>query len=450
VSSKNVYSVSQINTYLMNLIGSEPFLRRVAVTGEVSNCKYTSRGHIYFVLKDEKSQLPCVMFSGRRSGLKFRMKDGDRVVVTGEVSVYYAGGKYQLYADKIDAVGSGILYQRYLELKKKLEQEGLFDPAHKKPIPEHVRYLGIVTSATGAAVQDIRRNALARNPFVQLYLYPALVQGDNAAPSIVEGIRVLDSIGCDCIIVGRGGGSIEDLWAFNEEIVVRAIYECETPIISAAGHETDTTLADFAADLRVATPTEAAVRAVEDIHETFRRFNDCRERLDKAMTQHLNDAEKQYAYMTQTYQYLTPEHQIREKLQRLDDIEARLEAGSPAKRIGDERQRLTNLEDRMKAVIAGSLDQTKRRWNDLHREIPAGMQAIFEAKANRLALLAGKLDGVSPVRKLSQGYSYMVDSGGRNVNSVSQVKTGDRLHVEVTDGSIDAEVVQITPRKRPL
>ncbi len=242
-------------------------LERIAVKGEVSNCKYHTSGHIYFTLKDAGGAIACVMFAGNRKGLTFRMKEGDNVVATGSVQVYERDGKYQLYAREITLDGAGALYVKYEQLKKELAEMGMFAPEYKQPIPKYIRTLGVVTAPTGAAVQDIRNIARRRNPTVQLVLYPALVQGEGAAASIVNGIRALEALGVDAMIVGRGGGSIEDLWAFNEEIVARAVFDCMVPVISAVGHETDTTIIDYVADLRAPTPSAAAELAVWQLEE---------------------------------------------------------------------------------------------------------------------------------------------------------------------------------------
>ena len=247
---KNVYTVAQVNSYIKNMFAQDFFMNRLYVKGEVSNCKYHTSGHLYFSLKDESGTLSCVMFAGNRKGLSFPMKEGQQVIVLGSVNVYERTGNYQLYAREIVLDGAGRLYEEYLRLKAELEEMGMFAKEYKQAIPYYVRRLGIVTAPTGAAVQDIRTISLRRNPFVQLILYPAQVQGEGAADSIVRGIRALDALGVDVLIVGRGGGSMEDLWAFNEEKVARAIFECRTPVISAVGHETDTTIADFVADLR--------------------------------------------------------------------------------------------------------------------------------------------------------------------------------------------------------
>ena len=253
------YTVTEINQYIKNMFIKDPYLNHIYVKGEVSNCKYHTSGHIYFTLKDNQGQLACVMFAGQRRGLTFRMEEGQSVIVLGSVSVYERDGKYQLYANQIVLDGQGALYERFEKLKKDLEAEGLFDKAHKKPIPSYPKRVGIGTASTGAAIQDIINISKRRNPYIQLILYPALVQGAGAPESIVRGIKALDKLRPDVIIVGRGGGSIEDLWAFNEEIVARAIYSCNTPIISAVGHETDVTIADYVVDLRAPTPSAAAV-----------------------------------------------------------------------------------------------------------------------------------------------------------------------------------------------
>ena len=262
---KNIYSVGQVNTYIQNMFAQDFMLHQISIKGEVSNCKYHSSGHIYFTLKDQTGTIAAVMFSRYRRGLAFQMKEGDKVVVTGSVEVYERDGKYQLYAREIELEGAGNLYLKFEALKRELEEMGMFDAAYKKPIPRYATRIGIVTAPTGAAIQDIRNIAARRNPYVQLILYPALVQGDGAAASIVRGIHALDVLGVDVIIVGRGGGSIEDLWAFNEEEVARAIFACNTPVISAVGHQTDTTISDYVADLRAPTPSAAAELAVFDV-----------------------------------------------------------------------------------------------------------------------------------------------------------------------------------------
>lgn len=239
-----IYSVSQVNTYIKNMFAQDYALSRISVKGEVSNCKYHTSGHIYFTLKDQSGTLPAVMFAGQQKGLSFRLREGQAVIVNGSVDVYPRDGKYQLYAREITLDGTGDLFARFIKLRDELEEMGMFAPEYKRPIPRYARTVGIVTADTGAAIRDIMNIAARRNPYVQLILCPALVQGAGAAASIVKAIKALDAKKLDVIIVGRGGGSIEDLWTFNEESVAKAIFECETPVISAVGHETDVTIAD--------------------------------------------------------------------------------------------------------------------------------------------------------------------------------------------------------------
>lgn len=392
---KTVYSVGQVNRYVKNMFIQDYVLRKVYVKGEVSNCKYHTSGHIYFSLKDETGVLSCVMFAGQRRGLSFRMKDGDRVVVGGAVDVYERDGRYQMYAKEITLEGAGALYERFLALKAELEEMGMFAPEYKQPIPRFIRRLGVVTAPTGAAVQDIRNISLRRNPYLQIILYPALVQGDGAADSIVKGIRMLDEAGVDTIIVGRGGGSIEDLWAFNEEKVARAIFECRTPIISAVGHEVDFTIADFVADLRAPTPSAAAELAVDDMAQVMYTLSSYQERFQRDM---------------------------REKIEfqrvRLGQYQMRLKYLSPESRLRDRRQAFVDFEDTLRRAMDNKLQQYR----------------------HRLGIYLERYQGLSPLAKLNQGYSFVADSDGRGITSVSQVKPGDRVEISVTDGVIQAEV----------
>lgn len=257
--------------------------RQISVSGEISNCKYHSSGHIYFTLKDSSGIIQAVMFAGNRRGLTFHMKEGDNVVVTGSIEVYERDGKYQLYASEITLAGAGDLYLKYEALKKELEEMGMFAAEYKQEIPKYARTIGIVTASTGAAVRDIYNIAQRRNPYVQLILYPALVQGEGAAQSIVNGIHAMEQLKPDVLIVGRGGGSIEDLWAFNEEIVARAVFDCPIPVISAVGHETDTTIADYVADLRAPTPSAAAELAVFDVRDFYETMEQYRLQMNRLM-----------------------------------------------------------------------------------------------------------------------------------------------------------------------
>ena len=392
---KTIYSVGQVNRYVRNMFTQDYILKKIYVKGEVSNCKYHPSGHIYFSLKDETGLLSCVMFAGQRRGLAFRMKDGDRVVVGGAVDVYERDGRYQMYAREITLEGAGALYERFLALKAELEEMGMFAPEYKQPIPRFIKKLGVVTAPSGAAVQDIRNISLRRNPYLQIILYPALVQGDGAADSIVQGIRMLDGAGVDTIIVGRGGGSIEDLWAFNEEKVARAIFECRTPIISAVGHETDFTIADFAADLRAPTPSAAAELAVDDFAQVMHTLDNYRERFRRDMRERIE------------YQKV-----------RLEQYKLRLKYLSPESRLRDNRQILADYDDALRSAMKNKLQQYR----------------------HRLGIYLERYQGMSPLAKLNQGYSFVADQDGRGISSVEQVKPGDRVEISVTDGVIRAEV----------
>ena len=287
---RNVYTVKQVNAYIKNMFTQDFMLNRIYIKGEVSNCKYHTSGHLYFSLKDESGTIACVMFAGQRSGLSFRMQEGQQVIVLGSVSVYERDGRYQVYAKEIVLDGAGLLYEKFIKLKKELEEMGMFAPEYKKPIPKYVRTVGVVTAPTGAAVRDIINITRRRNPYVQILLYPALVQGDGASESVVRGIRALEEAKVDVMIVGRGGGSIEDLWAFNEEMVARAVFECSVPVISAVGHETDTTIIDYVADLRAPTPSAAAELAICNYRELLETIRTEWERMHRSMRRKLEVA----------------------------------------------------------------------------------------------------------------------------------------------------------------
>lgn len=397
----SIYSVGQVNTYIKNMFQQDFLLNRISVKGEISNCKYHTSGHIYFSLKDETGALSCVMFAGQRRGLAFPMKNGDRVVVSGSVSVYERDGKYQLYAREITLEGAGLLYERYLALKKELEEMGMFAQEYKQPIPKYARTVGVVTAPTGAAVQDIRNIAGRRNPYVQLILYPALVQGEGAKESIVRGIRTLDAMHPDVIIVGRGGGSIEDLWAFNEEEVARAIFECQTPVISAVGHETDTTIADYAADLRAPTPSAAAELAVADIRVFLQTLRGYQDKLARTVEDRIYLARQNLRHYQTKLNYLSPENKIREN-----------------------RTRLIDAEDRIQSAMKNQ---------------------IYLARQN-LQVYLERMKGLSPLNKLNQGFSYVEDQDHKAVTSISQVQKGDTLKIQVTDGTILTRAEEIRKR----
>ena len=423
MKNNNIYSVAQVNRYISNMFSQDFFLRNICVKGEVSNCKYHTSGHIYFSLKDETSAVNCVMFAGSRKGLAFRMKDGDKVVVRGNIEVYERDGRYQLYAKEITLEGSGALYERFLALKQELEDMGMFSEEYKQPIPDYVRTLGVVTAPTGAAVQDIRNVSLRRNPYLQIILYPAQVQGEGAAESIVRGIRALDQAGVDAIIVGRGGGSIEDLWAFNEEIVARAIFECGTPVISAVGHETDFTIADFVADLRAPTPSAAAELAVKDYFQVAEHLHSTAGRLMRAMLGK-TDRERQ----------------------RLRLCQERLLRSGPYSQLREDRQRLLDLEKLLQDSMQDKYRKEEEHLSGLNDRIIRSMQEKYRDSRHQLAVYAERFQGLSPLHRLKSGYSYVAGENGKAVTSTSQVKAGDVVNIFVTDGSYRASVLEITER----
>ncbi len=399
----NIYSVTQVNSYIKNMFTQDFMLNRIFIKGEVSNCKYHTSGHVYFTIKDNTSQMACVMFAGNRRGMNFQLKEGQNVVIEGNIDIYERDGKYQLYARKITLDGTGILYQQYEALKKKLEEMGMFAAEYKRPIPKYVNKVGIVTAQTGAAIRDIVNIVTRRNPYVQLILYPALVQGEGAKDSIVKGIQVLDSMNLDVLIVGRGGGSIEDLWAFNEEIVARAIFECRTPVISAVGHEVDVTIADYVADLRAPTPSAAAELAVYD-------YRALKEQLVQKQWNLKRELQKTIKrYRTQTKQY-----------------EIYISHKNPKVQVQKQRQHTIELEEKMEIALKRKIE--KNRY--------------------LLSVYAERLEGLSPLKRLGNGYAYLSDETGEAIRSIGQLKKGDTFQVQLKDGKALAAVTKKFRKKQ--
>ncbi len=370
-----VYTVSQVNAYIKNMFVQDYALNRISIKGEVSNVKYHTSGHIYFTLKDGKGALSAVMFASQRMGLSFPLKEGQQVVATGSVDVYERDGRYQLYAREIRLDGMGALYLEFVRLRNELQEMGMFADEYKQPVPHYAQRVGVVTAPTGAAIRDIMNISSRRNPYVQLILYPALVQGKDAAASIVRGIETLDAMGLDVLIVGRGGGSIEDLWAFNEESVARAIFECSTPVISAAAELAVFDYRQFAADLSI-----------------------MRESLVQAQKRRL-DWEKS----------------------RLEQYRLRLKVQDPARKLNDRRMRIMKLEEDLQEAI----------------------QRKLLARKHQLEILAGRLQGASPLEKISGGYGFLTDEKGRRIVRVSQVKPGDVLDIRVRDGKVRARAEDV-------
>lgn len=393
---KNIYSVGQLNAYIKNMFTQDYLLQHLYVKGEVSNCKYHSSGHIYFTLKDVKGTISCVMFAGNRAGLSFRISEGQQVIVGGTVDVYERDGKYQLYAKEIMLDGSGLLYEKFEQLKRELLELGMFSQEYKRPIPKYINTLGVVTAATGAAVRDIIQVASRRNPYIQIILYPAIVQGDAAAASIVNGIHALEAMGVDVMIVGRGGGSIEDLWAFNEREVAQAVFDCTVPVISAVGHETDTTIIDYVADMRAPTPSAAAELAVTDVRDILSGLALTAQRLQQGM-----------------------EQRIRDNRQKLAQKKLRLQLVSPWARIREQKMYALSLEEQ------------------LHNR----MRGLLQDKRHRMAIYVERMKGLSPLEKLNSGFSYVADEEEKNVRSISQVREGQVLTIHMKDGTARTKVL---------
>lgn len=393
---EKVFKVTQINTYIKNLFLADYLLNKVQVKGEVSNCKYHSSGHIYFTLKDEGAALKCIMFvSSKTSGLNFKMQDGQSVIVSGSIKVFERDGVFQLYANQIKLDGAGNLYEQYEKIKQKLYEEGLFDFEIKKEIPAYPKRVGIVTAKTGAALQDILNIAKRRNPYVQLILYPAKVQGEGAAKTIVEGIQTLDQMSVDTIIIGRGGGSIEDLWAFNEEMVARAIYAAKTPIISAVGHETDNTISDYAADLRAPTPSAACELAIPDVVSVEKTLMLYQDKMKRLMHRILESKKTELSMLSAKLEYLSPKNQLIEK-----------------------RLLCDRFYDRLESVMGQKVKKYRHQCE----------------------ILTERLNGASPTNKLKKGYAYITDKNNQPVLSATSLKEEENITLSFLDGQIDALV----------
>lgn len=417
---ENVISVSEVNYYIKDLFEQDRNLAGIRVKGEASNVKYHSSGHIYFTLKDAGSALSCVMFAGNRAaGLKFRLEEGQSIICAGSISVYEKTGTYQLYARKIERDGIGLLYEKYELLKTELEERGYFAKEHKKPIPKFPKRVGIVTAATGAAIQDICNISARRDPYVQLILYPAKVQGEGAAATIVRGIKRLDGLGLDTIIIGRGGGSIEDLWAFNEECVAEAVYEAKTPVISAVGHETDFTIADFVSDLRAPTPSAAAELAVPDIKSILERLDSYAEDFSEC----LHGRIRLLKSITETY---------RQKILK----------ASPLAKTAERKAALVSIREKLDLYMAGRVAKGKNAVESYKDKLYFEMKTRLASEKTRLSVYAERLEGASPIKKIASGYAYVENESGTAVTGIGDVSPGDSLKVNVSDGVIFTTVTK--------
>ncbi|WP_113675640.1 exodeoxyribonuclease VII large subunit [Vallitalea guaymasensis] len=399
---KSIFSVSQVNAYIKKIFVNDYVINDIWIKGEVSNCKIHRSGHVYFTLKDNNSAISCVVFKNYRDFVECELRDGINITARGYISVYERAGTFQLYVQQIKSDGMGDLYKKFEILKENLQIKGYFDSDNKKKIPRYPRRVGIVTSDTGAAVRDIINVSKRRNPYIGLVLYPSLVQGEGAANNIVKGIKYLDRVtDVDVIIIGRGGGSIEDLWAFNEEIVAKAIYEANTPIISAVGHETDFTISDFTSDLRAPTPSAAAELAIP----AFDEIDGILEKYNYKLTNSMNN-------------------KIESCIKAMELNKIKLDFNSPSMRVLKERQYITEFEDRLNRRIKELINDNK----------------------NYVSLLQNKLSVLSPITNLEKGYSYIENTHGQ-VKSITDVNMGETLLIQLHDGKIEAEVKNIESGK---
>ena len=411
-------SVNQLTKYIKYKIDNDMNLNEVFLRGEISNFKAHSRGHLYFTLKDESSRISAIMFSSSTKNLKFAPQDGMKVLVTGKVSVFEQTGNYQIYVNEMLEDGVGNLYIAYEQLKKKLEEEGLFDSKYKKPIPKIPNKIGVITAPTGAAIKDIISTIKRRWPLCEVILFPALVQGEEAHTDIVNQIKRAETYDLDTLIVGRGGGSIEDLWAFNEEDVARAIFACKTPVISAVGHEVDFTIADFVADLRAPTPTGAAEMAVPEKQDVLNYLNQISIRLQKTINnkieinkKHLNEIKKHYIFTNPITIYQSKEM------------------------IFD------NLEERLKHSLTNLIHIKEKNYQEIKSSIILqNPEILFDKKKNKYINIISKLETLSPLKTLKRGYT-ITKKDDKVITSIKNIKKGDNINIEFNDGNIAAKVV---------
>lgn len=435
-------SVHTLTKYIKRKFDADPYLNDIHVKGEISNFKRHSSGHMYFTLKDEKARLLSVMFASANRTLKFMPENGMKVLATGSVSVYEAGGSYQLYVKSMQPDGIGALYLAFEQLKEKLEKEGLFQ--NRRPIPAYPKVIGVITSPTGAAVRDIITTIRRRYPVAEIILHPALVQGENAAPSIVKAIEQANRIGkADVLIVGRGGGSIEELWAFNEEVTARAIFASSIPVISAVGHETDFTIADFAADLRAPTPTAAAELAVPHIDDVREKILHLQTRLIRNMREKVRHEKSRLAYLERSPVLTNPYRLIRQQMEQADRLTDRLhrEAG---RLIGTAEEQTRNLHGRLlRNRPEQKLLQARRNFTSLEANLVKQMQAVLREKQHRFAKNISALEALSPLKVMERGYSLAMAEDGTILKKTSQAKTGDTIRVRLTDGGLLCTVDEI-------
>lgn len=420
MSAQEALTVSQLNAYIKSLVDRDDFLGSVAVRGELSNYKIYPSGHHYFTLKDAESSLKCVMFRSAAGKLRFRPESGMGVTAWGRISVYPRDGAYQLYCEALMPEGFGDLQMAYEQLKAKLEKEGLFDRSHKKPIPRYPERIAVITSSAGAAVHDIIRVLRRRWPMGKIMLLPVRVQGVEAPGEIAAALRYASEHKvADVVITGRGGGSIEDLWAFNDERVARAIYDCEIPVISAVGHEPDVTIADFVADLRAATPSNAAELAAPDVTELMQAIDSAMRRLENSMAKRISGSREALEALSSRRVLQSATGFIEQRRSQVETLRVRLEAAS------------------------GFASKSRSQLDNLASRLDSALDAAMTRKKNEYLRVAAKLDALSPLKVLSRGYAIAMDEDGRAVKDSSGVRAGDKLTVRLASGALGCRVEDV-------
>lgn len=441
-------TVQALTKYIKRKFDFDPHLQDVYVKGEISNFKQHTSGHMYFTLKDEKARIGAVMFAQAARSLKFIPENGMNVLLNGEVSVYEPSGQYQIYVKSMEPDGIGALYVAFEQLKERLEKEGLFRKDRKQPIPPYPKTVGVVTSPTGAAIRDIITTIQRRYPIARIIIYPALVQGTQAAPSVANMIRIANERKeADVLIVGRGGGSIEELWAFNEEVVARAIYESDIPIISAVGHETDTTIADFVADLRAPTPTGAAEMAVPNWTELLERIENRKIRMTKTIKERIRNGRIRLTNLEKSYAFRYPKKMYREKAEYLDRTMERA-TQLIVKMVAEKNQALQRNIRRLELKSPEqSINEARKKFQDRQKRLIKLADLILREKQKEFSRILQMLDALSPLKVMERGYSLVYSEGGTLIKTVEDVQPGDKVSISFYDGNISAQVLEGKEKK---
>lgn len=441
-------SVSALTKYIKRKFDADPHLHHVFVKGEISNFKQHSSGHMYFTLKDDKARILAVMFSSNTRNMKFTPENGMKVLLSGEVTVYEQSGQYQMYVKTMQPDGVGDLYLAYEQLKERLEKEGLFSPIHKRALPRYPNVIGVITSPTGAAVRDIITTIRRRYPITRILIFPAVVQGDYAPNSIVKAITMANEVeDMDCLIVGRGGGSIEELWAFNEETVARAIFASKVPIISAVGHETDFTIADFVADMRAPTPTAAAELAVPHIEELLERTLSRQARLIRAMKEKVNFQYERLSRIERSYAFKYPAKMYEQKMEQVDRATERLVRGAE-KLFAKKNEEFQSITKRIERNHPKELVKVANQQNEtLRKDMVRAMTTILSSKQKDFQQILSTLDALSPLKVMDRGYSLVYDGDGNLAKSVARFTKDDTLKVQMADGSLDCKAVKVSGKE---